>query len=55
LGSALNRHSRENGNPVRQSALADQLVIDSRFRENDRKGAFFEGKYDLTILDLITI
>ena len=41
---------------VKTGIQYSQLVIDSCFRENDRKkGAFFEGKYDLTILDLIAI
>ena len=39
-GNSLNRHSRENGNPVRRRRT--QLVIDSRFRGNDRKRAFFQ-------------
>jgi len=46
---------------VKTGIQYSQLVIDSRFRGNDkrggndRKGAFSEGKYDLTILDLIAI
>ena len=40
--NSLNRHSRENGNPVPDQVEDKhfQLVIDSRFRGNDRKGAF---------------
>ena len=43
--NSLNGHSRANGNPVPDQVEDKhfQLVMDSRFRGNDRKGAFFKA------------
>ena len=43
--NSLNCHSRENGNPVPDQVedKHSQSVIDSRFRGNDGKRAFFKG------------
>ena len=43
--NSLNGHPRANGNPVPDQVEDKhfQLVMDSRFRGNDRKGAFFKA------------
>jgi len=45
--NSLNGYSHENGNPVPDQVedKHSQLVIDSSFRRNDRKRAFFQRSF----------